>query len=133
MFLKQLVGRLQLNHIVNSPPVYRNTMRRNYSHFAWGCIASLYQSLASVAFASAQEAVHVREYFFVGGQYVNTTSGTLLQNQMYVEKLSPTIITQSYPIILVHGGGQDGLVRTCSFCCLLNAGLTSIVELFEQT
>ncbi|KAH6652960.1 Alpha/Beta hydrolase protein [Truncatella angustata] len=67
-----------------------------------------YLVLAFVTLASAQEALHAREYFFVGGQYVNTPSGILFQNQMYVEKLSPPKITQRYPIIFLHGGGQDG-------------------------
>ncbi|KAK9421505.1 hypothetical protein SUNI508_05740 [Seiridium unicorne] len=58
--------------------------------------------------AIGEEALHRREYFFVGGQYVNTSSGTLLQNQMYVEKLSPAEISQPYPLIFIHGGGQDG-------------------------
>lgn len=59
----------------------------------------------------AAEALHRREFFFVGGEYVNTTAGTVRQNQMYVEKLSPAAaITQPYPLILVHGGGQDGTV-----------------------
>lgn len=57
----------------------------------------------------AAEALHRREFFFVGGEYVNTTAGTVRQNQMYVEKLSPAAATtQPYPLILVHGGGQDG-------------------------
>lgn len=60
--------------------------------------------------ASAEEALHQRRYFFVGGQYVNTSLGTVLQNQMYVEQLTPVEISQPYPLILFHGGGQDGTV-----------------------
>ncbi|KAI1861410.1 uncharacterized protein JN550_010790 [Neoarthrinium moseri] len=65
-------------------------------------------AVASVDLAFAGETAHVREYFFVGGQYVNTSAGTLFQNQIYVEKLSPSQVKQPYPIIFLHGGGQDG-------------------------
>ncbi|KAL4992844.1 Alpha/Beta hydrolase protein [Aspergillus falconensis] len=55
------------------------------------------------------EALHRRSYFYVGGEYVNTTDGWMMHNQMYVEKLSPTNgSTQLYPIVLLHGGAQTG-------------------------
>lgn len=58
------------------------------------------------------EALHRREYFYVGGEYLNTTDGWLFHNQMYVEKLSPSGgSTQPYPIVLLHGGAQTGTVR----------------------
>lgn len=58
------------------------------------------------------EALHRREYFYVGGEYLNTTDGWLLHNQMYVEKLSPSGgSSQPYPIVLLHGGAQTGTVR----------------------
>ncbi|KAI0134657.1 Alpha/Beta hydrolase protein [Xylariales sp. AK1849] len=64
--------------------------------------------ISIVTFAVAEETQHVREYFYVGGQYVNTSSGTLHQNQMYVEKLSPPRVLRQYPIVFLHGGCQDG-------------------------
>jgi hypothetical protein len=61
---------------------------------------------------SPTEASHVREYFYVGGEYLNDTGGHVFRNQMYVEKLSPTKgRTQPYPVVFVHGGGQTGTVR----------------------
>ncbi|ETS81867.1 hypothetical protein PFICI_06869 [Pestalotiopsis fici W106-1] len=64
---------------------------------------------AAISRSAASEALHRREYFFVGGEYVNTTTGTLRQNQMYVEKLTPAAnSSQPYPLILFHGGSQDG-------------------------
>jgi hypothetical protein len=65
--------------------------------------------------AATSEAPHTREYFYVGGDYVNTTDGWLFHNQMYVEKLSPSAgSTQPYPIVFLHGGAQTGTVRTLS-------------------
>ncbi|KAL4753549.1 hypothetical protein BDW72DRAFT_190997 [Aspergillus terricola var. indicus] len=55
------------------------------------------------------EALHRRSYFYVGGEYVNTTDGWMMHNQMYVEKLSPANgSTQLYPIVFLHGGAQTG-------------------------
>ncbi|KAL6236040.1 hypothetical protein BDW75DRAFT_124476 [Aspergillus navahoensis] len=55
------------------------------------------------------EALHRRTYFYVGGEYVNTTDGWMMHNQMYVEKLSPANgSTQLYPIVILHGGAQTG-------------------------
>lgn len=66
--------------------------------------ASLVSTLfANPAAASRGEAQHEREYFYVGGNYVTTPSGSLFQNQMYVEKLTPPRVSQTYPIVLLHG------------------------------
>lgn len=83
----------------------------NRNRYTRACVAILHLLVAYLTFAEANEAQHVREYFFVGGQYVNTSSGTVLQNQMYVERLSPAEISQKYPVVILHGGGQDGTVR----------------------
>ncbi|KAH7355435.1 Alpha/Beta hydrolase protein [Rhexocercosporidium sp. MPI-PUGE-AT-0058] len=57
----------------------------------------------------AQEAPHIRSYFYIGGEYVNTFSGLFLSGQMYVEKLIPASgCTKPYPIIFIHGGAQTG-------------------------
>jgi hypothetical protein len=57
------------------------------------------------------EAQHSREYFYVGGDYVDTGDGHVFQNQMYVEKLSPTDgASRKYPVVFFHGGGQSGTV-----------------------
>ncbi len=57
------------------------------------------------------EAAAVREYFYVGGNYVNTSSGHLFSNQMYVEQLTPTNPCQSYPLVFIHGQAQTGTVN----------------------
>ncbi|KAL4945139.1 hypothetical protein BDV06DRAFT_231826 [Aspergillus oleicola] len=70
-------------------------------------LPALVQGAASQSAPS--EALHRREFFYVGGEYVNTTDGWLFHNQMYVEKLSPQGgSTQAYPIVILHGGAQTG-------------------------
>lgn len=56
------------------------------------------------------EAFAAREYFMIGGNYVNTTTGHLFANQMYVEKLIPKKSTQPYPLVFIHGQAQTGSV-----------------------
>lgn len=51
-----------------------------------------------------------RSYFYVGGSYVTTSTGTLFENQMYVEKLLPLVPTQPYPLVFIHGQAQTGTV-----------------------
>ncbi|KAK2738235.1 hypothetical protein FQN55_000650 [Onygenales sp. PD_40] len=53
--------------------------------------------------------VHTRDYFYVGGGYINTEKGHIFQNQMYVEKLSPASgSTRKFPVVFLHGRGQSG-------------------------
>ena len=51
-----------------------------------------------------------RSYFYVGGNYVTTSTGTLFENQMYVEKLVPVTPSQPYPLVFIHGQAQTGTV-----------------------
>lgn len=60
------------------------------------------------------EVAAVREYFYIGGSYVNTSSGHLFSNQMYVEKLTPLKPCQPYPLVFIHGQAQTGTVRPVS-------------------
>ncbi|KAL8672575.1 MAG: hypothetical protein Q9168_002980 [Polycauliona sp. 1 TL-2023] len=55
------------------------------------------------------EARHTRKVYYVGGTYNQTASGTVLQNQVYVEQLTPAGgIIQPKPLILLHGGNIAG-------------------------
>ncbi|KFY88028.1 hypothetical protein V500_06618 [Pseudogymnoascus sp. VKM F-4518 (FW-2643)] len=56
------------------------------------------------------ETPHIREYFYVGGEYTGDgAGGHIFHNQMYVEKLSPTQgSTHPFPIVLMHGQAQTG-------------------------
>jgi pimeloyl-ACP methyl ester carboxylesterase len=47
-------------------------------------------------------------YFFVGGHYVDSKSGPIMQRQMYVEYRFPAKVTQKYPIVMIHGAAQTG-------------------------
>jgi hypothetical protein len=58
------------------------------------------------------EAFAAREYFYVGGSYVNTSTGHIFANQMYVEKLIPKKTTQTYPLVFIHGQAQTGTVSS---------------------
>jgi hypothetical protein len=56
------------------------------------------------------EAAAAREYFYVGGNYVNTSLGHIFSGQMYVEKLIPIKPCQPYPLVFIHGQAQTGTV-----------------------
>lgn len=48
-----------------------------------------------------------RDFYYVGGHYVNNSVGNLTYDQIYVEKLTPvTGVNQSKPIVFFHGGGE---------------------------
>lgn len=55
------------------------------------------------------EARHTRKIYYLGGDYNQTASGTILQNQIYVEQLTPAGgVTQPKPLVLLHGGNIAG-------------------------
>lgn len=60
------------------------------------------------------EVAYHREFFYIGGRYVNSTgppAGSVLVDQMYVEKLSPALgPRQPRPLVFFHGGGTSGVV-----------------------
>ncbi|KOS18156.1 hypothetical protein ESCO_003310 [Escovopsis weberi] len=55
-----------------------------------------------------REAAHARSFFYAGGQYIQTPEGEFLQDQIYVEKLTPQAPEHVPPIVLIHGQGQTG-------------------------
>ncbi len=57
--------------------------------------------------AALNEAIQ-QGYFFVGGRYIATAAGPLMERQMYVETWRPTHVTQPYPIVMIHGAAQTG-------------------------
>jgi len=73
--------------------------------------------LAACLMASAA-AVHAAEtppleiakqgYIYAGGKYVDGPDGKTMQGQAYVEYQIPQRRTQPYPIVMIHGGGQNG-------------------------
>jgi pimeloyl-ACP methyl ester carboxylesterase len=47
-------------------------------------------------------------YLYAGGAYVDGPDGKYRQGQAYVEYQIPANRTQPYPIVMIHGGGQNG-------------------------
>ena len=70
---------------------------------------------SALQFGSTQQplsdAAYTRRVFYVGGDYNMTSSGPVLQNQIYIEQLTPAAgKTKPYPLIMLHGGDISGLV-----------------------
>lgn len=64
----------------------------------------------------SNELPYRRDIFYVNGRLVkppNTTApNTLVYDQMYVEKLTPTEgVKRPKPLVFFHGGGTTGVVR----------------------
>jgi pimeloyl-ACP methyl ester carboxylesterase len=68
--------------------------------------------LASCCAAAYSGASSTRDYFYVGGHYIQVASGNTtsqyMTGQIYVEKLTPALITKPHPIIFIAGAGQTG-------------------------
>jgi len=47
-------------------------------------------------------------YIYAGGKYVVGPDGKYMQGQAYVEYQIPQKKTHPYPIVMIHGGGQNG-------------------------
>jgi len=71
------------------------------------CTASMSTALAQASAAKSNTTVR-QGYFFVGGRYVETDKGPLMERQMYVEFRIPAKQTQRYPIVMIHGAAQTG-------------------------
>ncbi|KAL9622928.1 MAG: hypothetical protein Q9204_007988, partial [Flavoplaca sp. TL-2023a] len=55
------------------------------------------------------EARQTRKVYYIGRNYNHTANGTIIQDQIYVEQLTPDGgITQPKPLILLHGGNIAG-------------------------
>lgn len=78
---------------------------------SFGYVVVLLSMLLCATMVSSQETIHQRSYFYVGGEYMNTSTDHVLQGQMYVEKLTPYDgCKQPYLIVFIHGNGQTGTV-----------------------
>jgi pimeloyl-ACP methyl ester carboxylesterase len=47
-------------------------------------------------------------YLFAGGKYVDGAGGKVMAGQAYVEYQIPAKRTHPYPVVMIHGGGQNG-------------------------
>src|SRR3569833_2313922 len=50
-----------------------------------------------------------RGYFWVGTEHKQTEAGTVVYGQMFVQYEAPVEVKHPYPIVIVHGGGGQGL------------------------
>lgn len=55
-----------------------------------------------------QGTLHRRTYFYVGETYTAQGNTSLAEGQMYVERLTPAVVTQPRPLLLIHGMGMTG-------------------------
>jgi hypothetical protein len=55
-----------------------------------------------------QGTLHWRNYFYVGGSFVQQGTSTLVHGQMYVEHLAPAKVTQPFPLVFIEGNGMTG-------------------------
>lgn len=96
---------------------------------------------------SSNQAPYARDVFYVGGRYYEDASGNRTTDQLYVEKLTPTAVTQSKPVVFFHGGGTSGVswlntpdnrkgfgssFRNFSFFSLLSSGGRHDVEQLSE-
>ncbi|KAH7310845.1 Alpha/Beta hydrolase protein [Stachybotrys elegans] len=56
------------------------------------------------------ETPYIRSFFYVGGRYVETATGNVTVDQIYVEKLLPVHgVSQPNPLVFFHGGGTSAV------------------------
>lgn len=59
---------------------------------------------------SSNESPYTRDVFYVGGRWLNTSSGNITTDQLYVEKLTPANgVKHSKPLVFFHGGAVSGV------------------------
>ena len=98
-------------------------MTRYHPWESWGIVllASLvYAQLPLARSKLSPESPYKRDYFYVGGHYVDDGTGQhTFREQMYVEHLAPICAaSHPYPLVLIHGAAQSGTVgpdNTASF------------------
>lgn len=92
------------------------------------CVSCTYKYTDSST--SNEEVPYVRNYFYVGGNYVSDGSGGHgFQDPMYVERLTPIGGPKKQtPLVFIPGAGQTGTVRST----LLLASL-SMLNLVRRT
>ena len=65
-------------------------------------------ALAARAAESGPLEIAKQGYIYAGGRYVDGPGGKYMQEQAYVEYQVPQKKTQPYPVVMIHGGGQNG-------------------------
>ncbi|OLN97873.1 putative secreted lipase-like protein 2 [Colletotrichum chlorophyti] len=65
----------------------------------------------------SKETSHTRDFFYVGGRYIEGAGGNVTVDQLYVEKLTPVgahgirrrVLPATKPLVFFHGGGTTGV------------------------
>ena len=58
----------------------------------------------------SNETPYKRDFFYVGGRYILTSTGNVTVDQVYVEKLSPIgTARQPHPLVFFHGGATSAV------------------------
>jgi pimeloyl-ACP methyl ester carboxylesterase len=70
------------------------------------CVAGA--PLAANAAESGPLEISQQGYLYAGGMYVDGPDGKYMQGQAYVEYQIPQKRTHPYPVVMIHGGGQNG-------------------------
>ena len=68
----------------------------------------LASSLAARAAETGPLEIARQGYLFAGGAYVDGPDGKYMRGQAYVEYQIPQKRSHPYPIVMIHGGGQNG-------------------------
>lgn len=72
-------------------------------YHVWGrVLMGLALGAAVTAAKPAEHTPSTRDFFYVGGKYVNE----VMADQMYVEVLRPARVTRKYPLVFFHGNSQ---------------------------
>lgn len=77
------------------------------SRWMGGATLALVTMLSACATTGA-DSPPLNGYFFVGGRYVDTKGGPIMERQMYVEYRKPARPAKPYPIVMIHGAAQTG-------------------------
>jgi len=80
------------------------------SNIASIACAGLLAVAATQALAAPAPSLEIASqgYIFAGGHYVDGPDGKYMSGQAYVEYQIPAKRTHPFPIVMIHGGGQNG-------------------------
>jgi hypothetical protein len=76
--------------------------------FAWACLTITAIALHDNSSVTQQGTLHRRDFFYVGGQFVQQGTSTLVHGQMYVEHLAPAKVTKPFPLLFIEGMCMTG-------------------------
>ena len=75
---------------------------------AWACLTITAIALHDNSSVTIQGTFHRRDFFYVGGQFVQQGTSTVVHGQMYVEHLAPAKVTKPFPLLFIEGMCMTG-------------------------